>query len=120
MLVASCSTSLNEENLAGKWNYVRIENLNRQSEDSTTMAELKAAAPFIQFSKSGDLEIIWEGQILSSGTYFTDGKMIRYKESLPGGSYREFPFLVKSISATELVFETMATDGTRVYAVKEK
>ena len=118
VLLEACSVSVDDQKLAGSWDYIRIENLNPASQDSTTSDDLNAAKPFIKFSEKDKLEINWAGKLLSSGVYYVDGSMIRYKENLPGGQQREFPFLVKKLTDTELVFETMSRDGTRVYAVK--
>ena len=46
--------------------------------------------------------------------------MIRYTEDLPGGQKREFPFLIKSLSEKELVFQTMEQNFTTVTALKER
>ena len=120
LILGACSITLDQEKLVGSWDYVKIENLNPRSEDSTTVADLKKAKPYIQFSPDNQLHIFWEGKLLSSGTYGIDGKMIRYKEDLPDGTKREFPFLVSKLSESELVFETMSSEGTRVTAVKRK
>ena len=116
----SCSVSVDEEKLTGTWNYIRIENLNASSQDSTTSADLKAARPFIRFTEKNELLIYWSGRVLSSGTYHVDGSMIRYKENLPDGQQREFPFLVKKLTEDELIFETMSREGTRVFTKKKK
>lgn len=118
LILGACSIPVNREKLTGTWDYIKIENLNKQSEDSTTVEELRAAKPYIRFSEKGDLQIVWAGKLLSSGTFHIEGKMIRYKEKLPDGSIRKFPFLVKGLSETQLVFETMSRDGTRVTAVR--
>lgn len=120
MILGSCTFTLDQQKLVGTWDYVEIESLNPGAEDSTTVADLRKARPYIQFSKDNQLNIFWEGKLLSSGTYRIDGKMIRYKEDLPDGTEREFPFLVSKLSENELVFETMTSEGTRVTAVRKK
>lgn len=120
LILAACTFTLDQQNLVGNWDYIKIENLNPGSEDSTTLADVQKAKPYIQFSKDNQLRIFWEGKQLSSGTYRIEGKMIRYKEDLPDGVQREFPFLVSKLSENELVFETMSSEGTRVTAVKRK
>ena len=120
LILGACTFTLDQEKLVGSWDYVEIENLNPGSEDSTTLADLRKAKPYIQFSKDNQLNIFWEGKKLSSGTYRIDGKMIRYKEDLRDGGEREFPFLVSKLSENELVFETMTSEGTKVTAVKRK
>ena len=120
MVFQACSVSVDEQKLRGTWNYIRIENLNPSSQDSTTTADLKAASPFIRFNENNELQIYWSGKVLSSGTYHIDGSMIRYKEDLPDGQQREFPFLVKKLTDDELVFETMSREGTRVFTKKRQ
>ena len=118
LILAACSGSVSQEKLVGKWDYIQIENLNSQSEDSTTVADLKAARPYIQFSNANKLQIFWAGKLLSTGNYRIDGKMLRYTEMLPDGAKRDFPFLVKELSEEQIVFETMTNEGTRVTARK--
>ena len=120
VLILGCSRSVDQIGLIGKWDYVRIENLNAQSEDSTTAEDLKIAKPYIQFTAENKVQIIWDGKVLSSGTYRLDGQMIRYQENLPGGRQREFPFLVNSLSEEKIVFQTMSNENTRVTALKRK
>ena len=120
VLILGCSRSVDQIGLIGKWDYVRIENLNAQSEDSTTAEDLKIAKPYIQFTAENKVQIIWDGKVLSSGTYRLDGQMIRYQENLPGGRKREFPFLVNSLSEEKIVFQTMSNENTRVTALKRK
>lgn len=117
---AACSLSVEQEKLVGRWDYLKIENLNPSSDDSTTAADLKQAKPYIYFSADHKLQIYWDGKLLSSGDYKLDGKMIRYTEKLPDGGKREFPFLVSSLSDSQLVFQTMSREGTSVTAVKRK
>ena len=118
LILAACSGSVNQEKLAGRWDYIKIENLNPQAEDSTTVDDLKEAVPYIQFSNANTLQIYWGGRIFSSGNYRIEGKMLRYTEDLPDGAKREFPFLVKELSDQKIVFETMSKEGTRVTAIK--
>lgn len=120
IIFTSCSTQVDQEQLVGNWEYINIENMNPQSEDITTLAELKAARPYIVFSTKKELQIFWDGKILSSGIYRIDGKMLRYTEDLSDGQKREFPFLVKSLSENQLVFETMSSEVTRVTARKKR
>ena len=120
VLITGCSRSVDQMGLIGKWDYVRIENLNAQSEESTTAEDLKIAKPYIQFTAENKVQIIWDGKVLSSGTYRLDGQMIRYQENLAGGRKREFPFLVNSLSEEKIVFQTMSNENTRVTALKRK
>lgn len=120
ILVTACSGTIGKEELTGTWDYVHIEDLSPNAEDPTTDQDLKDAKPFIRFSKDQRLEIVWQGSILSSGNFNMDGRMIRYTENLPDGSQRQFPFLIKELSADKIVFETMSREGTRVTAIKRK
>lgn len=118
LIIIACSVSVDKEELTGTWDYIKVENLSSSSQDSTSTAELKAAQPYIRFSEQNKLQIFWAGKLLSTGIYHIDGAMIRYKEDLPDGVKREFPFLVKKLSDNELIFETMSREGTRVTAVR--
>ncbi|MBC7745423.1 MAG: hypothetical protein H7096_10000 [Flavobacterium sp.] len=120
LVFISCSVKVKKVDLLGVWDYVQIENLNRQSEDSTTVQDLELAKPYIEFKSNNQVQIVWNGSVLSSGTYRTDKNMIRYRENLPEGKIREFPFLVSRLSATKIIFETMTREGTRVTAIKRK
>jgi hypothetical protein len=120
LIFAACSIPLDQDTLIGSWDYVQVDNLNSQSPDSTSADDLKEARPYIHFSKKKELQIFWGGKLISSGTYRVEGKMLRYKEDLPGGRQREFPFLVKKLSEEQIVFETMRSDGVRVTAIRRK
>ncbi|HEY1008754.1 MAG TPA: hypothetical protein VGE58_01505 [Daejeonella sp.] len=111
---ASCSTAIKQEDLYGKWNYVRVDNSNPQ--DTLPAGELELQSPAIIFTPENDLVIEWGGKKLSSGKFRLDGKMIRYTENLQGGQTREFPFLINSLDEKELVFQTMERSTTTVVA----
>jgi hypothetical protein len=117
LLLGSCSP-VEKDELVGSWDYIQVENLNPSSEDITTAGDLQQAKPYIRFTKKNELQIFWSGKLLSSGTFRLEGKMIRYKEDLQEGGQREFPFLVKSLTDNQIVFETMSREGTRVTAVR--
>ncbi len=117
LLLSSCSKNIESKDLYGRWNYVKVENTNPQ--DTLPDGELEFQSPAIIFDKNNNLIIEWGGSKLSSGKYKTDGQMIRYTEDLPGGQKREFPFLIKSLSANELVFQTMEQNSTIVTARKK-
>ncbi len=117
---SGCTFSIDREKLNGTWNYEVMQNLHPSTSDTITAAEMRANAPFIRFSKSNELTMIWGGKTLSQGTFRIEGKMIRYKEALPGGTFREFPFLVSRLTDDELVFETMARESVRVKAVRKR
>ena len=113
---SSCNNSIEQENLLGRWNYIKA--VNADPEDITSNEELKQASPAIIFTETNDLTIEWGGKQLSKGKYKLDGKMIRYTESLEGGRTREFPFLISKLSDNELVFQTMEKNYTVVTAIR--
>lgn len=112
----SCNKSIEQEDLYGKWKYVKV--VNADPEDITSDEELKQASPAIIFTETNDIIIEWGGKQLSKGKYKLDGKMIRYTESLEGGRTREFPFLISKLSDNELVFQTMEKNYTVVTAIR--
>ena len=112
----SCSNTIKPEELYGRWNYVKVDNINPQ--DTLADGELELQSPAIIFNDKQDLIIEWGGKKLSSGKFRMEGKMIRYTEDLPGGQKREFPFLIKSLNDKELVFQTMEQNFTTVTALK--
>lgn len=106
------------DKLYGEWTYIKVENLDKTSPDSVSAADLKTQHPSISFTKSHKLEINWGGKKLSHGTFKMEDRMIRYTEILDDNRTREFPFLIKELSDSLLIFETMAASSTRVTAVK--
>jgi hypothetical protein len=114
-LIVSCRGSFEQEDLYGRWKYIDVENADPR--DTLAEGELESQAPAITFSQDNKLVIEWGGKKLSSGKFRMDGKMIRYTEDLPDGRKREFPFLIKSLSKTELVFQTMEQNSTTVTAI---
>lgn len=117
---SSCKDSVKPEELYGEWKYIKVEEPNQRPPYIMPYEEVKAANPSIKFTKENDLIITWEGKQLSNGKFRMENKMIRYKENLAGGATREFPFLIKEISDTSLVFETMSQEASRITAVKIK
>lgn len=117
---SACKNSVNPEELYGQWRYVKVEEPNKRPPYVMPQEELEAANPSITFTKENNLIITWEGKQLSNGKFKMDNRMIRYAENLEGGAVREFPFLIKEISDTLLVFETMREDASRVTAIKIK
>ncbi|MBC8053368.1 MAG: hypothetical protein H7Y13_09915 [Sphingobacteriaceae bacterium] len=118
LLISSCTKSVKPEELYGEWKYLKVENPNQNPPLIMSDTEVKEANPSIIFSKNDDLVIMWGGKKLSYGKFRMENSMIRYKENLPGGVVREFPFIIKEISKDKLIFETMAQDFTRVTAQK--
>ncbi|SKB32873.1 hypothetical protein [Daejeonella lutea] len=114
-LLSSCSKDFELKDLQGRWKYITVDNRNPQ--DVLPEGEIELQNPAIIFDKD-NLIIEWGGKKLSSGKFRMDGKMIRYIEDLPGNQKREFPFLIKSLSKTELVFQTMEQNTTTVTATK--
>jgi hypothetical protein len=113
--LVSCTSSIKPEDLYGEWKYVKILDVHNPAE-STSEEEISAQSPSILFTKNNDLVIMWGGKQLSHGKFHIDRKIIRYKESLPGGKIREFPFQVSVLTKDELIFETIGSDATRVTA----
>ena len=118
ILSTSCANDIKPEELYGRWNYIKVDNVNPQ--DTLPDGELELQSPAIIFNNKQDLIIEWGGKTLSSGKFRMEGKMIRYTEDLPGGQKREFPFLIKSLDKKELVFQTMEQNVTTVTARKER
>jgi hypothetical protein len=114
ILFSSCSSSVKPEDLYGRWNYIEVRNAD--PEEDLPEDELKIIKPAIIFNEDSTLIIEWEGKQLSEGKFRIEGKMIRYTENIDGGTTREFPFLIKKLTADELVFTTMERDFTEVRA----
>lgn len=86
--------------------------------DSLSSAEIKASAPYIQFSQN-QLVIMWDSKVLSHGTFTIDDHNLVYTETMPDGRKRTFPFWVSKLTDKDMVFETRGEDGSRVTAVKD-
>ncbi|MBC7912626.1 MAG: hypothetical protein H7Y07_00750 [Pyrinomonadaceae bacterium] len=117
IIFSNCS-KVSADKLYGEWKYIKVENLDKNNPDSVSAADLKTDHPSISFTKTHKLQINWGGKVLSHGTFKIDDRMIRYTEILEDNRTREFPFLIKELSDTLLIFETMAASSTRVTAVK--
>jgi hypothetical protein len=118
LTISSCKLSISADELYGKWKYVKVEQPNADPPDSVRRDELLAQAPYIQFNQNNTLLMMWGGKVLSHGKFTTEGRNIRYTESLPDGTTRQFPFWVSELSDKEIVFETKGADGSRATAVK--
>ncbi|WP_374166506.1 hypothetical protein [Arcticibacter sp. MXS-1] len=118
-LIISCGPSMKQEDLYGKWKYVKVENPERGQGQPTTGEELQENDPSVSFSPDGNLEMWWGGKVLSHGTYKLEYPNIVYTELLPGGSTRNIRFLIKKFGNNELVFQTQEADPVRVTARKE-
>ena len=119
LIITACKPALTPEKLYGKWKYIKLENPGANPPSTEPDLKLKIENPSIEFTKNNELIIVWEGKVLSHGTFKVDEKNILYKEVLPDGNTREFPFYVSQFKDNQLVFETLGTDGTRVTAVKQ-
>ncbi len=115
--IIACSGSFKEEQLYGKWKYSKVVFTNRSPKDSLTTDEIKFQNADIEFNTDGKAKITSSGKIISSGTYFLDGKIIRYKERLQSGE-REIPFLIKMLNDNQIIFETMEQDVKQIVANK--
>jgi hypothetical protein len=114
----ACKSSINADDLYGKWKYIKIEKP-KDPQDVIKDADVAAQSPYIQFSKDSALVIMWGGKVLSHGKFTIDGHNIRYTESLPDGTTRQFPFWVSKLTDRDLIFETTGENASRVTAVKE-
>jgi hypothetical protein len=119
LLVSACKHSVTATDLYGKWKYTKVENPNQSPPNGVPADELKEQAPYIEFTKSGSLRMVWGGKLLSHGTFTVDGANIQYKEILPEGTSRSFPFYISSFEVNTMVFETVGKDVSRVTVVKE-
>jgi hypothetical protein len=119
LFLAACKPSVKPDDLYGKWKYVRVRNPNASSPDSVGAITLQLEKPYIQFTQKDSLIINWDGKLLSHGTFHINGQNIQYKEILPDGKTREFPFYIESLKDKQLIFSTKGTDGSEVTAVKQ-
>ena len=120
ILAAGCQSPIKPEQLYGKWNYVKLENPNANSPSQMPDFKLKFTHPYIEFTQKDQLIMHWADTVLSHGTFKTAGQNINYKEIMPDGKTREYPFRVTKLTDKEITFETSGDDGTRVTAVREK
>jgi hypothetical protein len=119
LFLTACQPGITPQKLYGEWKYVKIENPGANPPSTDPDWKLKIEHPSIVFSKNNELTIWWEGKILTHGTFSVDVKNIRFKEDLPGGQTREFPFYVSKLTDKEIVFETLGAEGSRVTAIKQ-
>jgi hypothetical protein len=118
-LFSACKSSIEPEELYGKWNYTKLENPNQNPPRTEPDWKLKIEKPYILFTKNNNLEIWWSGELLSHGKFRTKDNDIWFNEVLDGGQKREFPFHVTQLTDKTIVFETSGDDGSRVTAVKQ-
>ena len=118
-VLTACKLSIKPADIYGKWKYIKIENLDIRTTTSVTSEELESESPYIRFSKNDSALIWWGGKVLTHGSYRIEGNQIMFKEILPGGKTREFPFIVSKLDDKNIVFETTGDDAARVTAVKQ-
>ena len=119
LLFSACKHAVTATDLYGRWNYTKVENPNQSPPGGVPTYELREQAPYIEFTKADSLRMVWGGKLLSHGTFTVDGTNIQYKEILPDGSTRSFPFYISSFKNGSMVFETVGKDVSRVTVVKE-
>lgn len=119
LLLGACKHAVTATDLYGKWNYTRVEHPKQSPPGAVPTYELKEQAPYIEFTKADSLRMVWGGKLLSHGTFTVDGTNIQYKEILPDGSTRSFPFYISSFKDNSMVFETLGEDASRITVVKE-
>ncbi|TKB98708.1 hypothetical protein [Pedobacter cryophilus] len=116
---ASCQSEIKQEDLIGKWKYIKYEAVNKPSDVSSSDL-IDEQQPYIVFQKEGKAEIYSSGKILSKGTFFIENQIIRYEEVLEGNVKRKIAFLIKELNQNQLVFETMDAEPKRITAEKIK
>lgn len=120
IICVSCKHPIDSKMLAGKWDYVKVENpYSPNPPDTVSAAELADKHPYIRLSENGVLLMMWGGKVLSHGTYKVVDGNISYTEELPDGKTRVVPFWIKNLTAKEMIFETKEDDAIRVTAKKE-
>src|SRR5438552_12111814 len=107
LLFTACQQTITPKKLYGEWKYVKLESPGANPPSIEADWKLKSEHPSIIFSKNNELTIWWDGKVLTHGTFRVDVNNIRYKEILPGGQTREFPFYVSKLTDNEIVFETL-------------
>ena len=117
-LFSACKHAVTATDLYGKWSYTKVENPNLSPPQSVPESEIKEQAPYIEFTSADSLRMVWGGKLLSQGTFTVDGTNINYKELLPDGSTRSFPFYISDFKSGSMVFETLGTDASRVTVVR--
>jgi hypothetical protein len=117
--ISSCKPPIKPEHLYGKWKYLKIEHPNANPPDTVSSGEIKENFPYIQFKQNGDLLIVWRYRILSHGKFTVDNQDIIYREVLPDGKIRQFPFWVSELTDKQIVFQTIGAGAAKVTAVKK-
>ena len=113
----SCQSGIKQEDLIGKWKYIKYESVNK-SVEAPLSALMDEQQPYIVFYKDGKAEIYSSGKILSRGTFYLEDQIIRYEEVLEENVKRKIPFLLKEMTLNQLIFETMDAEPKRITAEK--
>ena len=111
-------TSVKQEDLVGRWDYVSYEYENKSLDKP--LANIAVQQPYIKFSADGNCSIISSGQVLSEGKYHLENKIIRYTETLADGQQRAIPFLIRSLTDKQLIFQTMDSEVKVITAIKSQ
>lgn len=119
LLFAACKPAVKPGMLYGKWKYIKLENPNANPPDSMDPYLLQSKSPFIRFTKSDSVIIIWSDTVLLKGTFTINGGDIEISQVLPDGKTNQFPFSVFKLTNKQLIFESHGEDGSKVTAVKE-
>lgn len=117
--LSACNKQIDKEKLIGKWNYIKVEYLSEDPPIVQEGQELEDKHPYLLLSAEGEAIIFAEDKIISEGKYYLEGDIVRYEEMMEGNIRRKIPFLIKSLEAEKLVFETMDKNTIRITAVKE-
>jgi len=115
--LTACVSGIKQEDLLGRWNYVSYEYVNKSLDKP--LANIAIQKPYIELSKDGTCKIVSSGKILSQGNYRLENKIIRYTEEFADGQQRAIPFLIKSLTPKELVFQTMDAEVKVITAVRD-
>lgn len=116
VVLTACSTGVKQEELVGQWNYISYKYPNQSL--NKPLADISKQKPYIIFTADGNCRIVSSGKTISKGSYYLDKQIIRYTEDLLGGQKRAIPFLIKSLTEKELVFQTMDSEVKVITAHK--
>jgi hypothetical protein len=117
-MFVACNGNIKPEELVGKWVYKSYEYQNKSL--NKPLVNIAIQQPYIEFKADGKAVIYSSGNVLSSGNYTLDGKVIRYVEDLPNNQKRKIPFLIQELDSQKLVFQTMDTEVKVITAEKKK
>lgn len=118
VFLSACSNKIKQEDLIGEWHYLSYEYSNKSL--NKPLANIKSQKPYIKFEANGACKIVSSGKTISEGNYYLENKIIRYTETLPNGQKRPIPFLIKSLTDKELVFQTMDAEVKIITAMRQQ